>query len=141
MTGRDWVSTERSRHLRGRPVRDTAPELALRRSLHRQGLRYRLGVSLDRACNPDILFVRQRLAIWVDGCYWHGHEHVAPVSHGPNVDLWRDKIAENKRRDTEAVRRAQQLGYTPLRVWECEIASDVDQVTDRIRNQLRELSL
>ena len=132
MARKGWVSTERSTHLRGRPTRDTAPELQLRRAIHRAGLRYRLHIRLDRACNPDLVFPRHRLAVWVDGCYWHGHDHVAPVTRGPNAALWREKIATNRRRDGEAIKRAEELGYAPLRLWECEIKSDVEAVVLRV---------
>lgn len=128
-----WTSTEKGRHLKGRLSKDTAPELALRRELHRRGFRFRLHRSLAHGCNPDLVLPRFRLAVWVDGCFWHGHvSHTWTPKSGPNAALWVQKIDANRARDQRACEVAQQLGWTPVRVWECDIKRDVASVADLV---------
>lgn len=130
---RRFEPTEAGRHLSGRPTTNTRPERLLRQALHREGFRFRLHVRLDRACNPDLVLPRHRLAVWVDGCFWHGHDHVRPVDRGPNVELWSEKIATNRARDASANRTAESLGFVAVRVWECEIRQDLRGVIERMR--------
>ncbi|WP_369817954.1 very short patch repair endonuclease [Cellulomonas sp. Root485] len=131
-----WVSTDKGRHLRGRSSRNTAPELALRRELHRRGLRFRLHVSLGRGCNPDLVLPRHRLAVWVDGCFWHGHKsHTWTPRTGPNVALWEAKIDANRARDARALELASAAGWTGVRVWECEIKADVSAAADLVSSR------
>lgn len=106
--------------MQGNRRRDTAPELRVRSLLHRRGLRYRvdLPVQLGKGrVRPDIVFTRDRLAIFIDGCFWH-----ACPQHGTapqrNVGYWRVKLARNVERDREVDRQLEQAGWTVLRVWE-----------------------
>jgi DNA mismatch endonuclease, patch repair protein len=98
--------------------RDTAPELALRRELTTLGLRYRLHRH-DLPGRPDVAFGPARVAVFVDGCFWHGcPEHA--VMPKANREWWADKLATNKKRDAakDAALRAQ--GWEPMHVWEHE---------------------
>ena len=102
-------------------TRDTEPELLLRRELHRLGLRYRVdhalpGMPRRRA---DILFTRAKVAVFVDGCFWHGcPEHkTAPAN---NAAWWSAKLARNVERDRETDEHLSSRGWTVLRVWEHE---------------------
>ena len=132
-----WVSTDKSRHLRGRSAKNTAPELALRRELHRRGLRFRLHVSLERGCNPDLVLPRHKIAVWVDGCFWHGHEsHTRTPATGPNVELWRVKIDANRARDLRALELAAAAGWIGVRVWECDIKRDVSSAVDVVASHV-----
>lgn len=108
------------RRMQSQRMRDTAPELALRRELHRRGLRYRL----DRPIVPgtrrrvDIVFGPAKVAVLVDGCFWHGcPEH---GSHVPkfNTWYWPDKIARNRQRDADTDERLTTVGWQVIRVWE-----------------------
>lgn len=109
---------------------DTKPELALRRELHARGLRYRVDLRPTPSLRgrADIVFSRKRVAVYVDGCFWHScPEHgVLPKS---NSAWWREKLAGNVRRDrmTEAVLDAE--GWRVIRVWEHE---DPRLAADRI---------
>ena len=67
-----WVSTDGGRHLAGRKKNDTAPEIVLRKALHAQGVRFRLHRQLAKGCTPDIVLPGRRIAVFVDGCFWHG---------------------------------------------------------------------
>ena len=101
--------------------RDTAPEIALRRELHARGLRFRVDRAVldDRRRRVDIVFGPARVAILVDGCFWHGcPEHgTAPKA---NALYWREKIATNQRRDRDTDLRLIEAGWTVVRVWEHE---------------------
>ena len=109
---------------------DTVAEIRLRRTLYARGLRYRLHVPLlakpRRA--SDIVFRRKRLAIFVDGCFWHGClKH--GTSSNSNADFWRDKIETNKRRDLNTNKRLATAVWRVLRVWKHE---DPEVGADRI---------
>ncbi|MCF4122077.1 very short patch repair endonuclease [Antribacter sp. KLBMP9083] len=115
--------------------RDTAPELALRRELHARGLRYRVTFPVpgQRRRTIDVAFTRAKLAVFIDGCFWHGcPEHgTRPRS---NSAWWRDKLAANQARDADTDRTLIELGWTVIRAWEHEAAADV---ADRIESIVR----
>jgi DNA mismatch endonuclease, patch repair protein len=100
------------------PRSDTGPELALRSALHRRGLRFRVN---DRSLpgRPDIVLTRARVAVFVDGCFWHAcPEHgVLPES---NRDWWRAKLERNVERDREKDAALEELGWLTVHVWEHE---------------------
>jgi DNA mismatch endonuclease (patch repair protein) len=102
-------------------VRDTEPELALRRELHRLGLRYRLHRPVVPGVRrrPDIVFGPKRVAVFLDGCFWHGcpqHGTMAKANRG----FWQEKIRSNKRRDKDTNVRLRRAGWGIMRVWEHE---------------------
>jgi DNA mismatch endonuclease (patch repair protein) len=116
------------------PTRDTLPELELRRELHRRGLRYRvdIGPLAGLRRRADVVFTRQRLAVFVDGCFWHRcPDHGTDPKN--NADWWRAKLDGNVRRDrdTDAVLAA--AGWLVVRVWEhTEPARAADIVQARL---------
>lgn len=110
--------------------RDTSPELAVRRILHARGLRYRVAYrpepSLRRTA--DIVFTKQRVAVFIDGCYWHScPEHGTRARS--NAIYWSEKLARNAARDKDTTERLQAAGWTVLRFWEHE---DPVKVADRV---------
>jgi len=119
---------------------DTKPELALRRELHRQGLRYRKDYRLDlegARVRPDIAFTARRVAVFVDGCFWH----VCP-EHGTkpanNTWYWGPKLARNVERDRAADAALVAAGWRVVRVWEHEsleaaVAAVLAAVGPRVR--------
>lgn len=112
--------------------RDTSPELALRRLLHAQGLRYRVDFAPLpdlRRRRADIVFTRARVAVFVDGCFWHGCP-VHATSPRTNASYWSAKLAANKERDLDTVRRLAEAGWTALRVWEHESMEGAAQRVD-----------
>jgi DNA mismatch endonuclease (patch repair protein) len=120
------VSARMSRH----PRRDTGPELAIRRALHSAGLRYRLQVPVPGRPRRtiDIAFPRQRLAVFVDGCFWHAcSEHRSdPVA---NSAFWRAKLDGNVARDAETDALLLSAGWHSVRIWEHEpVAAAVERV-------------
>jgi len=125
MTGR-WVPTDAGAHLKGRRRTDTVPEVLLRKALHAQGARFRLHRRLAPACTPDVVLPGRRVAVFVDGDYWHGcpiHGRKAPFT-GPNADLWEAKLRRTKERDLAATTTAREQGWVVIRLWECEIRAD-----------------
>lgn len=102
---------------------NTKPEVALRKALHRLGLRFRLhGTRLPG--KPDIVLPKYRTAIFVHGCFWHRHEG-CKVATTPksNTAFWLDKFERNVARDAAAVVELQAAGWQVLVVWECDLRS------------------
>ncbi|MFP3714509.1 very short patch repair endonuclease [Puerhibacterium sp. TATVAM-FAB25] len=101
--------------------RDTAPELAIRRQLHARGLRYRVAYPVpgQRRRTIDIAFTRKRIAVFVDGCFWHGcPEH--GTRPRANSDWWTRKLTANQVRDRDTDRVLSAMGWKVLRLWEHE---------------------
>lgn len=107
--------------MQGNRSRDTAPELALRRAVHALGLRYRVAARPDPALRrtADLVFTRARVAVFLDGCYWHGcpEHHRLPATH---IDYWSAKVLRNRERDADTDERLRAAGWTVLRFWEHE---------------------
>lgn len=114
---------------------DTAPELLLRKELFSRGLRYRVQqpVPGNRRRRIDVAFTRRRIAVFVDGCYWHGcPDHgTAPKA---NSEWWQWKFARNKARDDDTNRHLEALGWLVFRIWEHE---NCREAADRIEAAVR----
>jgi DNA mismatch endonuclease (patch repair protein) len=105
--------------------RDTRPEIELRRALHRRGLRYRVDLAVvpgTRRRRVDIAFTKAKVAVFVDGCFWHGCPEHGQRHHQINSHYWPDKIAGNRARDLDTSERLRQAGWTVVRIWEHESA-------------------
>jgi DNA mismatch endonuclease (patch repair protein) len=116
-------------------TRDTEVEWALRRILHSHGLRYRVDAALPGLARrrADISFPRQQVAVFVDGCFWHGcPEHkTAPKT---NSEWWATKLARNVERDRETDAHLVELGWQVVRIWEHE---DPECAADRVEAAVR----
>jgi DNA mismatch endonuclease (patch repair protein) len=116
---------------------NTGPERRLRSALHALGLRYRVNhrITVDGAIvRPDVVFARKRVAVFVDGCFWHGcPEHASwPKRNG---DFWNEKITRTRERDREHTRALVRAGWTVVRVWEHEGLRDaVGRVKSALEN-------
>jgi DNA mismatch endonuclease (patch repair protein) len=116
--------------------RDTRPELALRRAVHARGLRYFVNRRPIKAVRrtADLVFPRLRVAVFVDGCFWHGcpqHHTVAKT----NAAFWAEKMANNRRRDQDTNARLEDAGWMVVRVWEHE---PVDEAAAQVVRALGE---
>lgn len=103
--------------------RDTAPELRLRKALWAAGVRYRLHADLPG--KPDIVLPRAKVAVFVDGCFWHSCP-VHGTSPKTNTDYWRPKLERNRERDARADTALRELGWLPLRLFDHEIGDPAD---------------
>lgn len=108
-------------------TRDTVPELAVRRLLHSWGYRYRVDAQplpgLRR--RADLVFRPAKVAVFVDGCYWHGCPVHGQRQHRANADFWREKIDRNQARDRDTDQALADAGWIVIRVWEHEMAHEV----------------
>lgn len=109
---------------------DTSPELALRRALWARGLRYRLKTRTPGG-TPDLVFAKERLAVFIDGCFWHGCplHYARPRSR---ETFWSAKLAGNIDRDQRQSAALQVAGWHVLRVWEHEVVLDIRRVADQV---------
>jgi DNA mismatch endonuclease (patch repair protein) len=99
---------------------NTAPELLVRRLLHRDGFRFRL-YGNDLPGNPDIILPKYRTVILVHGCFWHRHKNCAEASMPQsNVEYWEKKFDRNVRRDRRIKRELSNLGWRVITIWECQ---------------------
>ncbi len=112
---------------------DTAAEQAVRRTLHRLGLRFRIR-NRDLTGTPDVANRARRWAVFVHGCFWHAHRgcYRATVPKR-NREFWLQKFAANRSRDMRALRTLHRQGYVTLVVWECE-TYDLDELVRRVRS-------
>lgn len=123
--------------------RDTKPERTLRAELHRRGLRYRIHRRM--LGKPDVAFVTPRVAVFVDGDYWHGNawrtrgypDFDSYYSRGENGAFWTSKIRRNMERDHEVTDGLRADGWRVIRVWETDLAADLAAVADRIETVVR----
>lgn len=107
--------------------RDTKPELEIRRGLHQLGLRYRVAIAPEPGLRrrADIVFTRARVAVFIDGCFWHGCPEHGRSTFNHNAEYWPAKIAANVARDADTNARLDAAGWHVLRYWEHEDAADV----------------
>lgn len=129
----------RSRNMAAIRRRDTAPEKALRSLLHASGLRFRVDFPIrlegQRPIRPDVVLTRHRIAIFVDGCFWHGCPEHGRRERVKNESYWRPKIAGNVARDERHTALLTAAGWTVLRFWEHDAP---ERATERILVMLRE---
>lgn len=123
--------------MQGNRRTDTRPELALRSELHRRGLRFRKNIRPSPALRheADVVFTRQRIAVFVDGCFWHScPEH--GTSPSTNSTYWSAKLARNRERDREQIKALEALGWLVVRVWEHESPKEAaSMIADLVEGQ------
>ncbi|MDP8990741.1 MAG: very short patch repair endonuclease [Acidobacteriota bacterium] len=110
---------QRRRIMQSVKTRDTGPELRVRRLLFRLGYRYRVNAK-NLPGRPDIVFPARKKAIFVHGCFWHGHRCRKGRAPKSRLDYWKPKLKTNKTRDGAQVRELRILGWSVLTVWQCQ---------------------
>ncbi len=133
-----WATSDAIRKtMVGSRGRDTRPELALRSALHKMGLRFRIAVApiAGSRRTADIVFSRDRLAVFVDGCFWHGcsEHYVPPVA---NAEYWIPKIERNRQRDRETNVTLAKADWHVMRIWQHET---IESASMRIAERLNTL--
>jgi DNA mismatch endonuclease, patch repair protein len=132
----DHLSREgRSRVMAAIRAKNTKPELALRQALRQAGaVGYRVHLRTLPG-RPDIAYTRWRVAVFVDGVFWHGHpDHFKPETASP---YWRDKIARNRERDRMADTALKAAGWTVVRMWDLEVKGQPEAAAERVIRPLR----
>jgi DNA mismatch endonuclease (patch repair protein) len=122
-----WASSPAARAvMQGNRRRDTSPEMAVRRLVHASGLRYRVDARPSPTLNrrADLVFSSARVAVFIDGCYWHGCPVHGTVAQA-NAEYWAEKISRNQARDRDTDTRLANAGWLVIRAWEHENPRDV----------------
>jgi DNA mismatch endonuclease (patch repair protein) len=131
----DFLSkATRSRVMARIRSKDTKPELALRRALWAKGLRGWRVHARALPGKPDVAFTRHRVAVFVDGCFWHGHPDY--FTQGKSGAYWDAKIARTRERDRLADQALSAAGWTVLRLWDFEVEQDIDRCVTRVVDAL-----
>jgi len=136
------VLTPQQRHLNMSRVRgkNTKPEMLLRSRLHARGFRFRIH-RRDLPGSPDIVFPCYKAVIFVNGCFWHGHDCSRFKIPATRSEFWADKIAANRERDMRALAMLAKMGWRTLVVWECSLKGPakhpLEQVIDQIADWLK----
>lgn len=118
-----WASSPaRRRNMQANRSRDTGAELAVRRRIHALGLRYRVDVRPlpGTRRRADIVFTKRQIAVFIDGCFWHGCPEHGTRTFKTNTHYWPDKIARNMNRDADTNRTLESAGWRVFRFWEHE---------------------
>lgn len=144
---------QRSQNMRNVRSQDTSAEIVLRKTLWHRGYRYRKNVS-NLPGKPDITMSRYRLAIFVDGEFWHGksydggdyasrkyHSLKEQLNHSNNSDFWKRKIERNMQRDLEVEAELNGLGWTVIRFWSRDVLRDPDLCADVVDETVMDIKL
>lgn len=120
-------------HIKGK---DTTIEIAVRKYLYSKGIRYRKNVK-EIPGSPDISIKKYKIAIFINGCFWHGHQE-CKYFHLPksNVEFWQNKIERNIERDEQNYQKLSKDGWLVIILWECEIKGDYEENMLRCYNQI-----
>lgn len=123
--------------MRGNRAEDTSPELLLRSALWKSGIRsYRKHLK-HLPGRPDIAFPRYRLAVFVNGCFWHCCPKCNIPTPRTNTTYWREKLRRNVERDKRVFSQLEQAGWRTMRLWECEIQKSIERSVSRIHQEIK----
>lgn len=116
--------------------KDTGPEIKLRKALFKKGIRgYRK--NYDKAQGkPDVAFVGKKIAIFINGCFWHGCEKCNKTMPKRNKEYWQEKVENNKKRDIRNKKQLTKKGWKVYTIWECEIRENLDGKVNEIEKLL-----
>jgi len=128
------MSISRSEHMRRVRSANTRPEIILRKLIWAAGWKYRIGARV-LACKPDLVFASKKIAVFIDGCFWHGcpNHYSLPRTR---VEFWRDKLEENVRRDQRQTRALQSAGWRVIRLWGHQVHSDPQRAAAIVTDML-----
>jgi DNA mismatch endonuclease (patch repair protein) len=116
---------------------DTLPEIRIRKTLWKLGYRYRLHYK-KLPGKPDIVIVRDKIAIFVHGCFWHRHKNCIEASKPKsNSEYWETKINKNIERDKKNQINIKKMGWKVIVIWECKIAKDIDKNIIMIKKKVK----
>lgn len=133
------TSKKRSGIMKKIKSKDTQPEIMLRRELWKRGYRYRKNFS-ELPGKPDIVFIRKKVVVFIDGDFWHGYnweEKKRKILN--NKEYWVKKIEKNIERDRENTKKLSNMGYKVIRFWEHEIKTDINKCVNEIIETLKNI--
>ncbi len=114
--------------------KNTTPEIKLRKALYKSGIRgYRINMKLPGS--PDIVFIRAKIAIFVDGCFWHGCPKCYALPKD-NIEFWKAKLERNQNRDKKVNQQLSEMGWRVVRFWEHDIQKNIDEVILSIKGKM-----
>ncbi len=120
---------QRRKTMQANKAKNTKPELTFRSALHSRGLRFRIHVK-DLPGTPDVVFTRAKVAVFIDGDFWHGYKYRSWKT--PLKPFWRDKIVANRARDCRNFKELRALGWKVIRVWEHDVKKALDESVERV---------
>lgn len=127
----DIVSkAQRSKNMSAIKCKNTKPELLVRKFLYRNGLRYRINYKITG--KPDIVFIKNKIAIFIHGCFWHLHNCKYSNFPKSNSEFWRNKLIENKKRDSQVERTLENQGWKVYIIWECNLKEKKDITLNKL---------
>ncbi|OUQ38263.1 very short patch repair endonuclease [Faecalibacterium sp. An121] len=135
----DTISSDRRSEIMSHiKSKDTSIEMMVRRRLFAMGYRYRVNYKALPG-KPDIVFTRKKVAIFIHGCYWHGHNCGSRYAHvsKSNKAYWMPKIQRTQQRDQEHITKLKSLGWNVVVIWECQIRDHFDQTIDELVDFMR----
>ena len=112
--------------------KNTKPEMRVRSILHSNGLRFRLHRN-DLPGSPDIVLPKFKTVIFVNGCFWHGHDCPKGRRPATNLDFWNEKLDQNLRRDKENHAALQDMGWRVIVIWECEVVNATEEIIGELK--------
>ncbi|MNC42403.1 Very short patch repair protein [compost metagenome] len=130
-----FTREKRSSIMKNVTSKNTMPEITIRRLLHKMGYRFRLHRK-DLPGTPDIVLPKYKKAIFVHGCFWHGHVNCKKAKlPSTNVEFWESKIDGNKMRDERNILKLEEMGWECLIIWTCQIKkSELQAISKKIQN-------
>ena len=127
------LNEDTSRVMRANKAKDTLPEISLRKAIWKRGIRgYRLHWK-NVPGRPDIAFPVKKIAVFVNGCFWHRCPYCRPQLPKSHKAFWRRKFANNVRRDRAKARLLRRAGWRVLTVWECQLQRDLPRWASRVK--------
>jgi DNA mismatch endonuclease, patch repair protein len=131
---------ERSRMMRAVRRTDTKPEVFVRHALHANGFRFRLHRA-DLPGKPDIVLPKFRMAIFIHGCFWHGHDCRRGKRPDTRKEFWNKKIDSNMERDRRACTALTEFGWSAVTIWTCELREKTEHlISDLRRRAIKQIS-
>ncbi len=116
---------------------NTKPEIKVRKMVFKLGFRYRL-YRKDLPGKPDMVFVKMKKVIFINGCFWHGHNCRKSLTPKSNLKYWNNKISENKNRDKINKKKLKKMGWSYLVLWECEINKNISKIQNKCLSFLQD---
>lgn len=127
-----------SRVMSANKGKNTKPEMALRKALFRKKPGYRLHWEKVPG-RPDICYPGKKIAVFVNGCFWHRCPYCDPPMPKPNIEFWEKKFSNNTKRDKRKTEELEAIGWTVLFIWECQINDNVDLCVEKISSFIQEI--